>query len=105
MKCRCQRKLLYIPQHLFKPSLHLFGGFVGKGERQNIIGICLMVVDQVRYSVSYGKGFARSRAGNNDQGAFSMKNGLLLLSIKNRLLVSCRIFFLPVFFLIMRRPL
>ena len=56
-------------QHL-QPLLHLAGGLVGEGHRQDLSGISTVLTDQMGDAMGEGAGLAAAGTGHHQQGPF-----------------------------------
>ncbi len=70
-----------VANELHHPFLHFAGGFVGKGERQDIKGVNTFF-NQVGHPVGEGTRFARAGPGNDHYRAFYLHNSLLLCFVE-----------------------
>ena len=62
---------------------HFPGGFVGEGNGQNLAGPRLSRGQKARNATGQHARFARSRAGNNQQGGASIGHCCLLLGVQS----------------------
>jgi hypothetical protein len=61
---------------------HLLGGFIGKGHREDAAGVGHAFADQIGDAVRNDAGLARPCAGENEQRAMGMDDGVLLLGVQ-----------------------
>ena len=62
----------FLRQQKLQPLLHLPGGLVGEGDRQNLSWIGTMLADQVGNAMGQGTGLAAASAGDHQQWTFVM---------------------------------
>ncbi len=80
---RAHRQPAGLPaEQFFHPAVHLTGGFVGEGDRQNVVGAHPQIANQVGDAVGQDARLAGTGAGKHDDGAQSGGDGLLLLHVE-----------------------
>ena len=70
-----------VMQQLINPLAHFIGGFVGEGQRKDLVRRHLLLANKVGYSIGNNPGFTRPRSRENHNRAFCSLNGLPLYVI------------------------